>query len=221
MMRFRSIWVALAFAANAALTGCASVDPIQGQEALTHAIPCCSSLSEVPSVPFDEVRDQIVYLDPSRPVVDLPSGKTFALLVELPEDRKFSRLVINSYYASYSVHPFSGRHTTRIVYPTVSILNSARKVVRVIPKFEFSFTRETWSEPTRLTTTITLSPDQDAEKYVAIYTTAEAIAYKSNYTGQGTTGVMTGGVPVIVPTFVKRTALGSAVGGIKLTALSE
>jgi hypothetical protein len=100
-------------------------------------------------------------------------------------------------------------------------LNSARKVVRVIPRIAFSFAQETWSEPTRLTTTITLSPDQDAEKYVAIYTTAEAIAYQSNYSGRGTTGVMAGRAPVIVPTIVKRTALGSAVGGIKLKASSE
>jgi len=218
-MRCRDIGAALAFTASAALTGCTLVDLSQEREALAQAIPCCLSLSEVPSVSFDEVRDQIVFLDSSRPVIDLPTGKTFVLLVELPEDRKLNRLVINSYYTD--INPYRHRVTSRILYPTISILNSARDVVRVVPESDFSFAREKWGEPNRLTTKIALSPDQEAEKYVAIYTTEEAVASQRRHTVQTTTGVMAGTVPIIIPIRTNRVTPGSAVGRIKLRASSE
>jgi len=192
-----------------------NVDPEAGSRALASAEVCCTSMSDAPYIPFENVSNQIVLIDSSRPVVALPTGKTFVLAIALPPARTWKRLTIDSHYTGMYIP------SSKIFYPTIAILNADRIVTRTILDSVFTFANATWGEPSRLTATIELSSDPLLERYIVIYTTTEAATSTRNYSAQTTTGFMIGTVPIIIPTQTNRATSGSVTGGVKVKAESS
>ena len=144
-------------------------EPVTPRRSLEQHI-CCDPLSTMDTLPLPVNRYTTLVVDDNDPVIDLPSGISFARVVELPEIDHEYVLQVDSVINRPRLDLFP-----EVMYPMVTLLDGDREIVSVHDDLPLDLRRPFFG-PNLVRVVLTV-PAQSGARFALVHTSLDRTRY--------------------------------------------
>ena len=131
---------------------------------------CCESLGNLEALPLPVNRYTTLVIDESHPVIELPSGVSFARVVELPDIDNEYVLQVDSLINRPRIDLFP-----EAIYPMVTLLDENLEIVSIHDNLPLDLRRPVFGP--NMVRVVLIVPEQSAAKFALVHTSHERTNY--------------------------------------------